>query len=85
MCTEYSTRNSIVWECKGGRNSFQAAQFVKASLEYYVSKYGNILLVIWTGTCDLTQFIRRSKPEVNQHYRSRKRYIDLSSINVCDI
>ena len=29
--------NSIVWECKGGRNSFQAAQFVKANLEYYIS------------------------------------------------
>lgn len=49
--------NSKVWKCKGGRNSFQAAQFVKTKLEYYVSKYGNILLVIWTSTCDLTQFI----------------------------
>ena len=77
--------SSIVWECKGDRNSFQAAQFVKANLEYYVSKYGNILLVIWTGTCDLTQFIHRSKPEVNQPYRRRKRYIDFSSIYVCDI
>ena len=77
--------NSIVWECKGGRNCFQAAQFVKANLEYYVSKYGNILLVIWTGTCDLIQFIHRSKPKVNQPYRRCKRYIDLSGINVCDI
>lgn len=77
--------NSIVWECKGGRNSFQAAQFVKENLEYFVSKYGNILLVIWTGTCDLTHFIHRLKPEANQQYRIRKRYIDLSSISVVDI
>lgn len=77
--------NSIVWECIGGRNSFQAAQFVKENLEYFVSKYGNILLVIWTGTCDLTHFIHRLKPEANQQYRRRKRYIDLSSISVVDI
>lgn len=77
--------NSIVWECKGGRNSFQAAQFVNANLEYYVSKYGNILLVIWTGTCDLTQFIQKSNTESKYSCRRRKRYIDLSNISTSDI
>ena len=53
--------NCTVWECKGGRNSFQAAQFVKANLEYYVSKFGNILLVIWTGYVTLlSSFIGQS-------------------------
>ena len=66
--------NSIVWCCKGGRNSFQAAIYIIENLDYFVHKYGQILIAVWTGTCDLTQFSCRSK-----------RYIDLNQITVEDI
>ena len=66
--------NSIVWCCKGGRNSFQAANYIIENLDYFVHKYGQILIAVWTGTCDLTQFSCRSK-----------RYIDLNQITVEDI
>ena len=79
--------NEIVWKTKGGRNSFQAANFLEENLTDFVELYGPILLVIWTATCDLTQFTQQNTPKFN-HYDSRhrrKKYIDLSSISISDI
>lgn len=77
--------NSIVWKCKGGRNSIQAASFIKENLRYFVNRYGQILIAVWANTCDLTQFIQKSKSEDKQPYSRRKRYIDLSNVTVSDI
>ena len=40
----------------GGRNSFQAANYVEDNLSNFVYENGPIVLVIWTGTCDLPIF-----------------------------
>lgn len=66
--------NSIVWCCKGGRTSLQAANYILDNLDYFIHKYGQILLAVWAGTCDMTQFSCRSR-----------RYIDLYQITVEDI
>lgn len=74
--------NEIIWKSKGGRNSFQAANFIEENLEFFIDRYGPILLAVWTGTCDLTQFIPQ------KHFISRpkrRRYIDLSNVTVSDI
>lgn len=87
-CVEDShPENEIVWKCKGGRNSFQAANFVKENLRHFVGTYGQILLVVWTGTCDLTQFIQQYDyaNKYSQSRTRRKRYIDLSNITISDI
>lgn len=76
--------NEIVWISKGGRNSFQAAQFIKENIAHFVHRYGNILLVVWTGTCDLTCFIQQGNFE-HRFYAQRTRYIDLSNIQIEDI
>ena len=79
--------NEIIWKGKGGRNSFQAANFIEENLKNFVQIYGPLLLVVWTGTCDLTRFIQQhSFP--NYCYTPRpkkKKYIDLSNITVHDI
>ena len=78
--------NEIVWKAKGGRNSFQAANYVEDNLSNFVHEYGPIVLVIWTGTCDLTKFSQQSST-FSAHYskQRRKRYIELSNISVIDI
>ena len=77
--------NEIIWQAKGGRNSFQAANFVEDNLSDFVHQYGPILLVIWTGTCDLTKFSQTSNFNAHNARQRRKRYIELSSISVGDI
>lgn len=75
---------SIVWRCKGGRNSVQAANYIIDNLDYFVETYGQILLLVWTGTCDLTEFQSVSKSNfVNQS--KLRRCIDLSHNTVEDI
>lgn len=76
--------NEIVWIAKGGRNSFQAAQFIKENVAHFVHRFGNILLVVWTGTCDLTHFIQQSNYGYRFHAQ-RRRYIDLNNIQIGDI
>ena len=78
-----SPESEIVWKVKGGRNSYHAASFIEENLHSFVETYQYILLVVWTGTCDLTNFIDQF-----HYYRPgyrRRRYIDLSNITVHDI
>ena len=39
----------IVWHCKGGRTSFQAASFIQHKVEQFVRAYGNILIAVLEG------------------------------------
>ena len=56
------------------------------NLSNFVHEYDPIVLVIWTGTCDLTQFSQQSST-FSAHYsrQRRKRYIELNNISVNDI
>ena len=42
----------IVWQCKGGRTSFQASSFIQHNIEKIVKTYGNILIAVWTDELD---------------------------------
>ena len=53
ICRIHLEKN-IIFESKGGRNSKQAVDLTAANVHNYRRKYGNILLILWTGTCDLT-------------------------------
>lgn len=75
---------SIVWRCKGGRNSVQAANYIIDNLDYFVETYGQILLLVWTGTCDLTEFQSVSKSNL-QNQPTPRRCINLSHNTVGDI
>lgn len=81
----HDPENTIVWRCKGGRTSLQAAEFVKSNLGYFVQCYGEIIIAIWTGTCDLTQFIQQKSKSSDKPNFRRKRCIDLSTVSVSDI
>ncbi|MCG7878260.1 MAG: hypothetical protein N0C90_18295 [Candidatus Thiodiazotropha endolucinida] len=79
--------NSIVWKCKGGRTSFQAADYIIHNIKHFVEVYGDIIIAVWTGTCDLTGFQSRSCRYTNHKtfsYKQRK-YIDLSNVTVDDV
>lgn len=72
----------IVWHYVSGRTTQQAADYIIANVESYLRKYNKILLVVWTGTCDLTKKINVPKS------LSAKRLfniVDLSPITVDDI
>ena len=75
----------IVWHCKGGRTSFQAASFIQHNVEQFVRAYGNILIAVWTGTCDLTNFIESYESSEPRPAKRRRRCIDLSEVTVDDI
>ena len=69
---------NIIFESKGGRNSKQAVDLIAANVQNYRRKYSNILLILWTGTCDLTS-------KVGQNRYGRKIIVDLNTLQVEDI
>ena len=75
----------IVWHCKGGRTSFQAATFIKHNIEQFVRAYGSILIAVWTGTCSLTKFIESHDSSESRPATKRRRRIDLSKVTLDDI
>lgn len=81
--------NNIIWRCRGGRTSFQAAGYIIQNIDYFVETYGDIVIAVWTGTCDLTEFQSRSKKlssdKLSTFSRKARKYIDLSNITVDDI
>ena len=66
---------NIFFESKGCHNSKQAVDLIAANIQNYSRKYGNILLILWTGTCDLTS-------KVGQNRYGRKIIVDLNSVQV---
>lgn len=73
---------NIIWESSPGRNSQQATDFILQNIDSWKSKYGSILILVWTGTCDLTHKIR----EPSDHsFRPRKKFIDLNSTSIDEI
>ena len=75
----------IVWHCKGGRTSFQAASFIQHNVEQFNRVYGSILIAVWTGICDLTNFIESYESGEHRPAKRRRRCIDLSEVTVDDI
>ena len=69
---------NIIFESKVGRNSKQAVDLIAAYIQNYRRKYGNILIILWTGICDLTS-------KVGQNRYGRKIIIDLNTVQVEDI
>lgn len=69
LSLESNVESSIIYYSRGGRTSKQAADLIANDIEYYLQTYGNILLAIWTGTCDYTEksdrFIRISNTTVD--------------------
>lgn len=63
--------NHIVWQFQGGRSSKQAADYVLNNIRRYLRRYRNILIVVWTGTCDLSKKIGK--------------YVDLGNTTIDDI
>lgn len=61
----------IIWQAVSGRSTKQATNYILANISDYLHKYGSILLIIWTGTCDLTRKVNR--------------FVDLSSTSTDDI
>ena len=69
---------NIIFESKGGRNSKQAVDLIAANVQNYRRIYGNISLILWTGTCDLTS-------KYGQNRYGRKIIVDLNTVQVEDI
>ena len=72
------TEKNIIFESKDGRYSKQVVDLIAASVQNYRRKYGNILLILWTGKCDLTS-------KVGQNRYGRKNIVDLNTVQVEDI
>ena len=70
---------NIIWEFKGGRTTKQAVDHIATNIDYYRHKYGSLLLLLWTGTCDLT-----SKVD-NSCKRDRKIIVDIRQTSVDEI
>ena len=45
---------NIIWQAVGGRTTLQATCYILANIHSYLHDDGKILLIVWTGTCDLT-------------------------------
>lgn len=79
LSLESSIESSIIYYSKGGRTSFQAANLIADNSDHFVSEYGNILIAVWTATCDFTQ---KSRANIAQRY---SKYIALSNTTVNDV
>lgn len=51
---ESKTSLSIKWFCKSGSSSVDTYSWLRRNLENFLTKYYEISLYIWIGTCDLT-------------------------------
>ena len=69
---------NTVFEFKGGRTTKQAEDYICSNIDYYIHRYGSILLVLWTGTCDLTK-------KVQSKQFNGKIIVDLSDTSVEEI
>ena len=62
-------QRSIKFLYKGGRTTEQTAKFIESNLSSLVNIYGNILIAIFAGTCDLTtkcgNYIQLSGTKIN--------------------
>ena len=67
--------SDIIWHHRGGRTTNQAVSYVKQNIENFIHRYGRLLLVIWTGTCDLTRKVSISSGDGS---RKVNRFVDLS-------
>ena len=63
--------NNIIWQAVDGRTTIQATNYILANIHSYLHRYGNILLIVWTGACDKT--------------RKTNRFVDLSGTAIDDI
>ena len=61
---------NIVWESQPGRSSQADADFILYNINSRKSRYGKILILVSTGTCDLTHKI---KDPSDQSSRPRKK------------
>ena len=71
-----SPENNIKWEFKGGHTTKQAIDFISSNIQPYVSEYGYILLILWTGTCDLSRKVKC------KNSKARRIIVDLSDTSV---
>lgn len=44
----------IVFQCKPGRTTLQAKIHIQNNIQTWIGRYKKVLIVLWTGTCDLT-------------------------------
>lgn len=51
---ESDVEGSIIYFSRAGRTPKQAADLIANNIENYLQTYGNILIAVWTGTCDFT-------------------------------
>ncbi len=56
------------WFVKPGCSTAKALSFINTRIQSWLDTYGQILLVVWTGTCDLT--------------KKQRKFIDLSDNSV---
>ncbi|MES9881398.1 MAG: hypothetical protein ABW185_11010 [Sedimenticola sp.] len=62
---------TLKWYARGGLTTRQALVLINDNLNEWLNLYGKIFIVVWTGTCDMTQ--------------KNGRYIKLSNISTDDI
>ena len=59
---ESDVEGSVIYFSRAGRTSKQAADLIANNIENYLQTFGNILIAVWTGSCDFTvkpnRFIR---------------------------
>lgn len=78
---ESDIESTIIYFSRAGRTSKQAADLIAYNIEHYLHTYGNILIAVWTGTCDFTvkpdRFIRLGNTTVDDIVGQFKRILDL--------
>lgn len=75
---------NIIWKSVPGRSSQQAVDYIISNVDYFINRYKKVLLLVWTGTCDLTHKVSYSTGLCAPN-RKYKKYIDLSGTSVDDI
>lgn len=79
---ESDVEGSIIYFGRAGRTSKQAADLIVNNIENYLQTYGNILIAVWTGTCDFTvkpnRFIRLGRTTVEDIIEQFQRILCLS-------
>lgn len=74
--------SSILWAYKGGATTFNRYLWLKQNIDSLITKYGNLSIYIFTGSCDLTikQVISDKRPGKKCFRTVRSKFIVLRGI-----
>lgn len=75
----------IIYDYKPGSTTNQCVDYIFRNINTWKRNYGSVLILVWTGTCDLTHKVFDSSELLDGSKHPRKKFIDLNCTAIEEI